>query len=332
MAGQPNLFSLNPSAKGSALAVALVTDLANADIGGMALGTLVWAQDQASYFFLAESTAAVDHTTVEAVAGTTSLRWVKFTVGGGFGANTQITLPNDLLQGVTALQLVNALTNPAHTAEASNWLIKVLLAGVQVTPVSIAGDVVTFQFNQAGAGSPSMVLKNLNASAQSIFQFQDVNGVLLGQLRADFTGALVVSPGAASMILSGLNSGSATQGFTLSATGTTVGGRLRTGRGAAVAVATTITLGFDGNVFPLTVGTGTLNSISAVGWTPGSVFWLEAAGGITITHNVAGTGATILIPKGDSGAGTSIVVSATAGLNPRGIPILYNGTNMIVIG
>jgi hypothetical protein len=98
--------------------------------------------------------------------------------------------------------------------------------------------------------------------------------------------------------------------------------RLNTVRGASIAVATTITLGTDGNVFPLTVGTGTLNSIVATNWQAGSRIVLECASGITITNNVAGTGATIL-----TSTGASIVTAFT-----RCIPATYNGTNWITEG
>lgn len=98
--------------------------------------------------------------------------------------------------------------------------------------------------------------------------------------------------------------------------------RLNTVRGAAVAVATTVTLGTDGNVFPLTVGTGTLNSIVATNWQAGSRIVLECASGITITNNTAGSGATIL-----TSTGASIVTGST-----RMIPATYNGTNWITEG
>ncbi len=93
-------------------------------------------------------------------------------------------------------------------------------------------------------------------------------------------------------------------------------------RGSSTAVATTITIPADGNLLPLTAGTGTLNSIVATGWQAGSTVWLECASGITITNNTSGTGSTIL-----TSTGASIVTAFT-----RIIGISYNGTNWITHG
>jgi len=98
--------------------------------------------------------------------------------------------------------------------------------------------------------------------------------------------------------------------------------RIAQNRGAGIAAATTITLGTGGNTFPVSAGTGTINSIVATNWQAGSRIVLECASGITITHNVSGTGATIL-----TNTGSSIVTSFT-----RMIPLTYNGTNWIVEG
>lgn len=98
--------------------------------------------------------------------------------------------------------------------------------------------------------------------------------------------------------------------------------RFSTARGAGIAAATTITLGSDGNVFPVSIGTGTINSIVATGWQAGSRIVLELASGITLTNSVAGTGATVL-----TNTGASIVTAFT-----RMIPLTYNGTNWIVEG
>jgi hypothetical protein len=86
------------------------------------------------------------------------------------------------------------------------------------------------------------------------------------------------------------------------------------------AVATTITLPTDGNMFPLTAGAGTLNSIVATGWQAGTEIILDCAAGITITHNTAGTGATIL-----TSSLASIVTSGTG----RAVRCCYNGTNWL---
>lgn len=79
--------------------------------------------------------------------------------------------------------------------------------------------------------------------------------------------------------------------------------RLQLARSATVTpVATTIQLPYDGDLFPLSVGTGTLNSIFGHGdsMRDGTVIWLEVPSGVTITNNVAGTGDKIFTPTGAS--------------------------------
>jgi hypothetical protein len=74
--GSPTLISLNPSPKGAGLSVALGTDLANVNVDGMTLGTMIWVQEKALHFALQESTSAVDHSTIEAVKDNSALRWM----------------------------------------------------------------------------------------------------------------------------------------------------------------------------------------------------------------------------------------------------------------
>jgi hypothetical protein len=99
--------------------------------------------------------------------------------------------------------------------------------------------------------------------------------------------------------------------------------RIFSARGAPIAVATSITLGTDGNAFPLTAGTGTLNAIGVNGMAAGTWFILECASGITITHNVAGTGATVTTTTL-----ASIVTSGTG----RAVWCYYNGTTVCAQG
>jgi len=56
---------------------------------------------------------------------------------GGFGADTTVSLPNASAGLVPALELIASLTSSVVGSEASQWLIKVLTAGAQVSAMQI---------------------------------------------------------------------------------------------------------------------------------------------------------------------------------------------------
>ena len=64
-------------------------------------------------------------------------------------------------------------------------------------------------------------------------------------------------------------------------------------KGSDVASANNITLG-DGNYFDIT-GTTQINTIAATNWQSGSVVTLQFDGSVTVKHNTAGTGASLLL-------------------------------------
>jgi len=72
------------------------------------------------------------------------------------------------------------------------------------------------------------------------------------------------------------------------------GGRVQGAKGADVASATDITLGIDGNYFDIT-GTTQIDTIVATGWTAGSTAILQFDASVTVKHNTAGSGASILL-------------------------------------
>ena len=91
--------------------------------------------------------------------------------------------------------------------------------------------------------------------------------------------------------------------------------RFQEKKGANVASANDMVLGNDGNFFSIT-GTTTINTISANNWQSGSVIKLQFNDNITVKHNTAGTGASLLL----SGAGD---MSATA---DDTLTLVYDGT------
>jgi len=92
-------------------------------------------------------------------------------------------------------------------------------------------------------------------------------------------------------------------------------GRLQGDKGADIASANDITLGDDGNYFDIT-GTTQINTIAATNWQAGSVIILQFDASVTVAHNTAGTGASILL----SGASN---FSATA---DDTLTLVYDGT------
>lgn len=75
------------------------------------------------------------------------------------------------------------------------------------------------------------------------------------------------------------------------------GGRVCGAKGADVASANDITLGYDGNLYYIT-GTTQVNTISATNWTAGSKITLIFESGITVAHQTAGTGAQFKLQDG----------------------------------
>jgi hypothetical protein len=71
-------------------------------------------------------------------------------------------------------------------------------------------------------------------------------------------------------------------------------GRIQGNKGSDVASANNITLGTSGNYFDIT-GTTQINTIASTNWQAGSVVVLQFDSSLTVAHNTAGSGASILL-------------------------------------
>jgi hypothetical protein len=318
--GNPSLLTLNPSANGSALSVAAVVNLASVDITGMALGTLVWSQDVGAHFVLSVSAAAVDHSTVEAVAGNTALRWVKFAPGGG--GNT-ITLSDAGTNNQPDLLILRHLTSALAAAGfggtvavelevASGNVLRGLSDVLKLVTATPDGSVEmsrTISLMVAGALAPHLTQSWVGGSPLNArYLLGDPAGIVGFQRATNQIQFLIGGAAVLNLIATQLQP---SVDIAMQAK------RIMGARGAPIAVAASITLGTDGNSFPLTVGTGTLNAINVNSMPAGTWFVLELATGITITHNVGGTGATI-----QTSSAASIVAPALG----RAVWCYYNGT------
>lgn len=82
-------------------------------------------------------------------------------------------------------------------------------------------------------------------------------------------------------------------------------------QGASIASATTVTLGADGNVFPIS-GTTTINGITTSGWSLGAVVYLKFAGILTLTHNSGAPGGGAVAIKTTTAANVTTAANSIA--------------------
>lgn len=82
-------------------------------------------------------------------------------LGGGFGANTTVQLPNNLSAQVNALNVQTSLTNNTSGSEASQWVIRLLKGGVGAPGGGFGVDTYTF--------APDTFTVNSTAAAINLF-------------------------------------------------------------------------------------------------------------------------------------------------------------------
>lgn len=342
-----------PQTTGGMIAVVTSTDLSSLSTDGLTIGTLVWNEQTSSYFALTISTASLT-SKVLAVTGVAGVRWIEQNIvtsvggvlpiaNGGTGQTTANAAIN-ALQVMTSGQNDTVLISGVFNNQAPDLLIQQIKssnttsAGIGITNATeIQNGSGILKRAMTNATTLSTVTNGAEVALHTVsvivggtlttlggFEFQGGNATIPGVWVGN-TGTGMRRNGATNLGLTvGLQEGITLTGALVNLNHRTNMNAIRFSfaRGASIAVATTITLGADGNVFPLTAGTGTLNSIVATNWQAGSRIVLECASGITITNNTAGTGATIL-----TNTGASIVTAFT-----RCIPLTYNGTNWIVEG
>jgi hypothetical protein len=222
-------------------------------------------------------------------------------LGGGFGSDTIVQIPNSLAALKNALELLNEYRVNTSGSEESRWRVFLAVAGAQADKATAGTEAGGYEFSSGlpmvyvGPLADTAGLRKSGAGGTTTVDFL-ANGTAIASITASGNFLNVHGPFAAE-------------------------NQIRNSVSGSVAVATTIAWGIT-NITPVTVGTGTLNSINMTGWVAGSRLLMICPSGVTITHNVAGTGATILTPTGAS------IVTASK----RAIPMYYDGTNVIVEG
>lgn len=252
--------------------------------------------------------------------------------GGGFGADTLVQLPNSGATLVNAWEQIISLSTNTPGAEVSQVVLKLLAAGAQTVEMTVTPTTITLV--------PSLVLPTGSQAAPAISFAGDpttgfyhvgvgILGITSGNT-AEFTftlGVLTITQSNAQLAFGagGANIQLSTGSLLLTPqAGFSVliaAARFQEKRGAAVASATTLTVGTDGNEFPIT-GTTTINGITTAGWQAGARVSLELVSGITITHNSGAPG----------GGAVAILLRAAANLTTAKAYLLelrYNGTNWV---
>ncbi len=208
-----------------------------------------------------------------------------------FGPNTQIQQPNSVGTTVNSGRIQNEFRVNTAGAEESRWRFFGVLAG-STNEVELGGYEFlsgTFSAMYLGAITDNNYIRRTSAGT---WDMAAANSAVLGL---------------SNVLVTALN-------------GFQVNGIAQFTQAGAVAIAATIAWGL-GNAQAVT-GNGTnLNSITMTGKAAGFHGWLKMSAGATITHNVAGTGATIL-----TSTAASIVVPASG----MSYPVYYDGTNVFV--
>lgn len=204
--------------------------------------------------FTAGTINATSVTTTNLFATTTN--FINATSTNFFATNVSST-------GVTSTNLF--VSNAATLNSAGITTLAVTtINGLTITPGS--GDTLTIANNKTLTVNNSITFAGTDATTMT---FPSSNTTLAGlSISQTFTG---------------------TNNFaTTTLKDTTVNARFHTPYGAAITASTTLTLGMDGNRFPIT-GTSTLNAISTSSWSPGDTVFLIFSGQMTVNNNVAGS-------------------------------------------
>lgn len=207
-----------------------------------------------------------------------------------FGTNTLLKQPNSAAASVESGRIQNEWRVNTAGSEESRWRFFAVLGGAS-NETEVGG----YAYNSA-----AFPIIYLGPIADNNYWRRTSAGT------TDFSAGGTAILGLSSTVVTALN-GFACNGFA------------QFTQAGAVANATTITWG-AGNCQPVT-GAGSVNSITMTGKAAGFHGWIKMAATAVITHNTAGTGATIL---------TSTALSITVPAGGMSYPVYYDGTNVFV--
>jgi hypothetical protein len=251
--------------------------------------------------------------------------------------------------GIAAIALGEAVTNPTFTLLGTG----ALSIGSAVSVWEASGPDIRIG---SGAGSPTLRINSLAGTGGSDLAFQraslnrfiwrlgsvaesggDAGSPLQGLARTDAGGAidtwfsLVRAAGGLLSLSRPISFSDATEATAIGAASMVfaggisvaknifLSGRLCTDKGAAVASASDITLGTDGNLFHITGNTG-INRIATANWQAGSIIILHFDSNPVVNHQGVATGG------GFAGLNLRFSVDFTASVNSRAM-FYFEGTD-----
>jgi hypothetical protein len=239
-------------------------------VRGLPVGSTV-TDTTGTPWVLTPSTAAVNHTTVESVAGDTSLRWLQLNVGS-YGSDVIIQLANAASALVNAREDITSLSVTTAGAEFAQLIFKLICNG------SLA-DIAAFTYD-GNTVTPRMYLGD--------------PATKIGLVRVSNTNLQLWLNGGAPLDLA----------FNGAAWST----RVNEAMANATVATNTLTMTNTGNLF-VVPGTPTINGITIGSNSQGFSCRLKVASGTTIVHNSGAPGAgaaAILTPTA-----ANIVTSST---------------------
>ena len=250
-----------------------------------------------------------------------------------FALNRTVEFSSGNLDDITSVQ-IRGVTYAATAASTYTGVHTVWIhsagTGANVSCASatpfLVGDNVTYSAHTAAFGYAAIYTPNhtvtLSGSTSPLTSEETIGACNFQQVTVTSTNAINI-PDAATLFIEGPPIAGGSISFTprgpysifVNAGICRFDGRMLFAKGADIASGNNITLGTDGNYFDIT-GTTQVNTISATNWIAGSIVVLQFDDIVTVAHNTAGTGASILLAS-------SANFSATANDT---LTLVYDGT------
>jgi hypothetical protein len=269
-----------------------------------------------------------------AAAGATNLTGDVTSVGAATTYNNTVPIAKGGTGQTTALPGIDALRAGAFATIASAATTD--LSTTNTETVSVTGSVNISSLGTVTVGAKRRIIfsggggllinsanlqlpgaSNPQVNAGDVYEFVSLgSGAWKCTGYSSSTCGIALNSNQVSLISSGVNAMFAAGSIIHTTGGSTLvsdGGRWQSAKGASIASATTITLGNDGNVFPVT-GTTAITGITTTSWQAGSIVTLVTASAVNLGH---------LTTAGGIRTKTGAAVTTVAG---NAYMLVYDGT------